>query len=193
MNEESKNDDPIAQATTLLAGRHVTLYARKGWEFVSRNTRRPAVGIVAITDNERIVLVEQYRPPVGRRVVELPAGLAGDVAGHEGDSMLLAAQRELLEETGYAASRWTELGAGFSSPGLTDESIVLFLAEGLERVEAGGGDETESITIHEPPLIHVAQWLKTHGSAVDLKLWAGLFAANEVRKARVDSLSNRNS
>ena len=177
----------------LMQGRHVTLYARKGWEFVSRNTHRPAVGIVAITDDERIVLVEQYRPPVGRRVVELPAGLAGDVAGQEGESLLLAAQRELLEETGYAASRWTELGAGFSSPGLTDESIVLFLAEGLERVEAGGGDETESITIHEPPLIHVAQWLKTHGSAVDLKLWAGLFAAHEVRKARVELLSNRNS
>ncbi|MBA4105232.1 MAG: hypothetical protein C0485_05705 [Pirellula sp.] len=186
MSEESnKNGDSIAQATTLLAGRHVTLYSRNGWEFVSRNTHRPAVGIVAITDDERIVLVEQYRPPVGRRVVELPAGLAGDIAGHEGETLLLAAQRELLEETGYAASRWTELGVGYSSPGLTDESIVLFLAEGLQRVEAGGGDGTESITIHEPSLANVAEWLATHGVAVDLKLWAGLFAAQEVRRARV--------
>ena len=187
MSEEpNKNGDHIAQATTLLAGRHVTLYSRNGWEFVSRNTRRPAVGIVAITDDERIVLVEQYRPPVGRLVVELPAGLAGDVVGHEGESLLLAGQRELLEETGYAASRWTELGAGYSSPGLTDESIVLFLAEGLQRVEAGGGDGTESITIHEPPLASVAQWLAAHGAAVDLKLWAGLFPAHEVRRARVE-------
>lgn len=177
----------------LKQGRHITLFARHGWEFVSRNTRRPAVGIVAITDDERIVLVEQYRPPVGRRVVELPAGLAGDIAGHEGESLLLAAQRELLEETGYSASRWTELGVGYSSPGLTDESIVLFLAEGLQRREAGGGDGTESITIHEPLLSGVAQWLATHGAAVDLKLWAGLFAAQEVRRARVEQSSNGNS
>lgn len=187
MSEESnKNDDRSAQVALLLAGRHITLYARNGWEFISRNTRRPAVGIVAITDDERIVLVEQYRPPVGQRVVELPAGLAGDIVGHEGESLLLAAQRELLEETGYAASRWTELGVGYSSPGLTDESVALFLAEGLERVEAGGGDGTESITIHEPPLANVAGWLATHGAAVDLKLWAGLFAAQEVRRASVD-------
>lgn len=176
------SQEPLPQV--LHAGRHVTLYARNAWEFVSRNTRRPAVGIVAITNDERIVLVEQYRPPVGRRVVELPAGLAGDIAGQEGESLLLAAQRELLEETGYAASRWTELGVGYSSPGLTDESIVLFLAEGLQRIEAGGGDGTESITIHEPPLANVGQWLATHGAAVDLKLWAGLFAAQEARQMR---------
>ncbi|BBO35612.1 NUDIX hydrolase [Lacipirellula parvula] len=169
---------------TLYAGRHITMFGRHGWEFVSRNTRRPAVGIVAITDDERVVLVEQFRPPVGRKVVELPAGLAGDISGQEGESLLLAAQRELLEETGYAASRWTELGVGYSSPGLTDESIVLFLAEGLQKVEAGGGDGTESITIHEPPLANVAEWLAAHGAAVDLKLWAGVFAAQEARQAR---------
>lgn len=194
MNEEAnKSGGRTSQAITLHAGRHITLYACHGWEFVSRNTHRPAVAIVAITDEERIVLVEQYRPPVGRRVVELPAGLAGDVAGHEAESLLLAAQRELLEETGYAASRWTELGAGYSSPGLTDESIVLFLAEGLQRIEAGGGDGTESITIHEPPLANVAGWLATHGAAVDLKLWAGLFAAQEVRRAKIEQSSNGNS
>ena len=187
MSEESGNgDDRAAQAKALHVGRHVTLFARNGWEFVSRNTHRPAVGIVAITDDDRIVLVEQYRPPVGRRVVELPAGLAGDVAGHEDESLLLAAQRELLEETGYAAARWTELGTGFSSPGLTDESIVLFLAEGLQRLEAGGGDGTESITIHEVSLAEAAKWLASYGAAVDLKLWAGLFAAHEARRSRAD-------
>ena len=191
MSEEATNsDDRIAQAKTLHAGRHLTLYARGGWEFVSRNTHRPAVGIVAITDDERIILVEQYRPPVGRRVVELPAGLAGDVVGQEGESLLIAAQRELLEETGYAASRWTELGTGYSSPGLTDESIVLFLAQGLQRREAGGGDGTESIRIHEVPLSEVTEWLAAHGAAVDLKLWAGLFAAQEMRRTRVDQSSN---
>lgn len=191
MNEAANNyGDHVVQAQTLHAGRHVALYARNGWEFVSRNTRRPAVGIVAITDDERIVLVEQFRPPVGRTVVELPAGLAGDILGQEGESLMIAAQRELLEETGYAASRWTELGVGYSSPGLTDESIVLFLAEGLERVAAGDGDGAESITIHEPPLADIAQWLTTHDAAVDLKLWAGLFAAQETRKARGNRYSH---
>jgi len=166
----------------LMQARHLTLYARDGWEFVSRNTNLPAVGIVAITDDERVVLVEQYRPPVGRRVIELPAGLAGDVAGQEGESLLVAAKRELLEETGYSAARWTELGTGYSSPGLTDESVVLFLAEGLQREAAGGGDETESITIHEAPLAQIVQWLAARAVAVDLKLWAGLFAAQELRR-----------
>ncbi|HZN35939.1 MAG TPA: NUDIX hydrolase, partial [Pirellulaceae bacterium] len=123
----------------LWAGRHVSVLARGKWEFVTRNTRRPAVGIVAITGERRIVLVEQFRPPVNARVIELPAGLAGDQAGAEQEPLLAAAQRELLEETGYRAARWTELAGGYSSPGLTDELVVLFLAEGLTKVAPGGG------------------------------------------------------
>jgi ADP-ribose pyrophosphatase len=175
---------PQSSPQVLSAGRHLTLFARNGWEFVSRNTGRPAVGIVAITDDDRVVLVEQFRPPIGRTVIELPAGLSGDVAGEEEESLLAAAQRELLEETGYAAARWTELGAGYSSPGLTDELIFFFLAEGLERQGAGGGDGTESIQLYEVSLDEVADWLATRDFAADIKLWAGLFAAQEKRKRR---------
>src|SRR5262249_43699134 len=151
------------------------------WEFATRNTQRPAVGIVAVTDDGKIVLVEQHRPPVGRKVIELPAGLAGDIAGAEDESLLEAAQRELLEETGYTAQRWTQLIEGYTSPGLTDESIVLFLAEGLTKTGAGGGDEGESITIHEVPLNNVLQWLAEHGYSADLKLLAGIYAAQRKR------------
>jgi ADP-ribose pyrophosphatase len=154
--------------------------ARGKWEYAARNTRRPAVGIVAVTDDHCVVLVEQFRPPVNANVVELPAGLAGDQPGAEHEPLLAAAQRELLEETGYRADRWTELATGCSSPGLTDEQIVLFLAEGLTKIAAGGGDESETITIHEVPLDQVGAWLRQRGSLVDLKLYAGLYAAEQV-------------
>ena len=167
------------EPTTVYAGRHLSMRIRGGWEFAVRNTPRPAVGIVAVTDAGNVVLVEQHRPPVDRTVIELPAGLSGDIAGNEDESLLDAAQRELLEETGYAAGRWTELVSGYSSPGLTDESLTLFLAEDLKREGPGGGDQGESIVVHEVPLAEVFTWLKQQGATADLKLLAGLYAAGE--------------
>jgi ADP-ribosylglycohydrolase/8-oxo-dGTP pyrophosphatase MutT (NUDIX family) len=175
---------PPAELKTLYAGRHVSLVARGKWEFVKRNTNRPAVGIVAITGDEKVILVEQRRPAVDGTLIELPAGLAGDIAGAENEPLLDAAKRELLEETGYAADHWTELTSGYSSPGLTDEQIVLFLAEGVRKVAAGGGDASESIVVHEVPLGVVLPWLKANKFAADLKLLAGLYAAGEERQRR---------
>jgi ADP-ribose pyrophosphatase len=172
-----------SESQILWAGRHLSMASRGGWEYVKRNTKRPAVGIVAVTDDELIVLVEQFRPPVGQPVVELPAGLAGDVAGAEQESLVEAAKRELLEETGYTAHRWTELGRSFSSPGLTDEAIVLFLAEGLTKSESGGGDESETITIHTVPIDGVLQWLADNNLQPDLKLLAGLYIAQRHRSS----------
>jgi ADP-ribose pyrophosphatase len=162
-------------------GRHLSILARGAWEYATRNTQRPAVGIVAVTADSKVVLVEQYRPPVNLTVIELPAGLAGDIVGAEHESLVEAAKRELLEETGYSASQWTELASGYSSPGLTDESIVLFLAEGLTKQGLGGGDTGESITVHEIPLDRVLEWLAEHGHSADLKLLAGLYAAQQHR------------
>jgi ADP-ribose pyrophosphatase len=169
---------------TLFAGRHLALRSRGGWEYVSRTTERPAVGIVAITDDEQVLLVEQFRPPAGRTVFELPAGLAGDLPGGEDESLQVAAQRELLEETGYHASRWTQLASGYSSPGLADEQIVLFLAEGLSRPGTGGGDASEAILLHHVPLAGVFDWLRERACPIDLKLLAGLYAAQQHREQR---------
>jgi nicotinamidase/pyrazinamidase len=175
---------PATPVTMVHRGKHLSFVARGTWEFVTRNTQRPAVGIVAITRDERVLLVEQRRPAVNEPVIELPAGLVGDSAGSEHEPLLLAAQRELLEETGYEAARWTELVTGYSSPGLTDEAIVLFLAEELSRVNAGGGVEAEQITVHEVPLPQVLSWLEARGARADLKLLAGLYAASELRRQR---------
>jgi len=167
----------------LCAGRHLSLVARGNWEYATRATKQPAVGIVAITDDNRVVLVEQYRPPVGEHVIELPAGLSGDVAGSENESLLEAAKRELFEETGYTATRWAKLVPGYSSPGLTDEMIVLFLAEGLSKTGRGGGDSSEAITVHEIAIDEVAEWVAAKGAKADLKLYAGLFTAEHHRRS----------
>ena len=172
---------------TLYSGHHLSLVARGRWEFATRPVRRPAVGIVAITEDDRVILVEQFRVPVEETVIELPAGLTGDVAGSEHESLLESAKRELWEETGYEAERWTEIGSGYSSPGLTDEMIVLFLAEGITKSGHGGGDASENITVHEIPFKHIMTWLTERGAKADLKLLAGLYAAREFRSERGQS------
>jgi ADP-ribose pyrophosphatase len=163
------------QPETLCTGKYLTMVKRGSWEYVTRTTTQPAVAIVAITDDDRLVLVEQFRPPIGDRVIELPAGLTGDVKGFEEETLIKSAQRELLEETGYEAKRWTKLIEAFSSPGLTDELIVVFLAEGLVKTGAGGGDGSEAITVHEVPLGDIREWLK-RAARIDFKVFAGLFA-----------------
>jgi len=167
---------------TVYEGRHLSMIQRGRWEYATRNTPKSAVGIVAITNDNRVVLVEQYRPPVDCRVIELPAGLVGDLPDQGDEQALDSAQRELLEETGYTAQHWTHLGAGYSTPGLTDESIELYLAEGLEKQHAGGGVEGESITTHEIPLEGIVPWLTTRGVQIDLKLLAGLYLAEQHRR-----------
>src|SRR3954469_25360205 len=88
----------------LAQGRYLTLIDDNGWEYVTRVGVSGVAVIVAVTEEAKLVLVEQYRPAVRKRVVELPAGLGGDVAGRQEESMREAAGRELEEETGYRAS-----------------------------------------------------------------------------------------
>lgn len=167
--------EPIRELWT---GRHLDMVARGRWEFVRRKNTSGVVGIIAVTDAGRLVLIEQYRPPVGRRVVEVPAGLAGDLPGAQDESMIAAARRELLEETGYEAAEVSLLMEGISSAGLTDESVTLMLARGLKKVGPGGGDDTEDITVHEVPLEEVHAFVcgrLAAGATVDFKVYAGLY------------------
>ena len=89
-----------------------------------------AVGVLALDESRRVLMIRQYRHPVGRLLWELPAGLR-DVAG---EPVLQTARRELLEETGYRAARWNVLVDYFSSPGIITERLRVFLARGLELV-----------------------------------------------------------
>ena len=87
-----------------------------------------AVAVVALDDGDRVLMIRQYRHPVGRLLWEIPAGLR-DV---DGEPLLDTAKRELLEETGYTAREWHALTDYFTSPGFSTERIRVFLARGLE-------------------------------------------------------------
>ena len=164
----------------LAKGRFLTFIDEGGWEYVTRPGVTGIVVIVAVTDEQRLVLVEQYRPAVHQRVIELPAGLGGDADGRRGESMGDAAARELEEETGYRAGEMVALFEGPIAVGVSDEVVSFFHARGLTRVGAGGGDETEDITVHEVPLAGLRAFLaaqQAQGRAIDPKIYAGLFLA----------------
>lgn len=184
---ENRNRADGDECQLLWKGRHLCMASRGGWEFVTRPAITGVVGIVALTSDERLVVIQQHRPPVGSTVIELPAGLAGDEEGAEDEALVEAARRELLEETGFAAARWKQLGCGFSSPGMTDEAVTFFLAEDLEKRGPGGGVENESIDVHEVPLTDLISWVqqrREEGAEVDLKLFAGLYLAMRELESR---------
>jgi ADP-ribose pyrophosphatase len=161
---------------TLHAGRFLELVADERWEFVRRRNATAVVGIVAVTPADELLLVEQHRRPVGAAVIELPAGLVGD--DDTGEDLLVAAARELIEETGWEPSACRILARGPSSAGLTSEVVTLVRAEGLHRVSEGGGVAGENITVHAIPLREIAAWLADrarNGVLIDHKIQAGLW------------------
>jgi ADP-ribose pyrophosphatase len=163
---------------TIATGRYVSLVKVGRWEYATRTNASGVVFVAALTDDEKLIFVEQFRPPVAKRVIEFPAGLAGDVAGEEHESLEQAAARELEEETGYRAAQWQHAFTGPATAGLCDEIATLFLARGLTRVGAGGGVEHEAITVYEVPLLEVDAWLQQkqrEGSLVDGRVYAGLY------------------
>lgn len=162
------------------------LVSRGNWSFVQRTGSSGVVTVVALTEHDEVVLVEQFRPPVQARVIEFPAGLSGDLAGCENESLELAARRELLEETGYEAESLERLFCGPSSAGLTDEVITFFLATGLKQVASGGGDESENITVHHIPMNILDDWLRDRvdeGCLLDARLFSGLYFLERFRSS----------
>lgn len=161
----------------LATGRFLRLVDRRGWEYVERSQSTGVVVIVAVTDAEGLLLVEQFRRALDARVIELPAGLVGDHPGQEDEAFERAAQRELLEETGYEAEAMKFLAEGPSSSGMSSEMYSFFEAQGLTRRHAGGGDESEDILVHEVPLAGLRAWLEREnqrGALIDPRIYAGL-------------------
>lgn len=155
---------------TVWSGKYLTVKKRGTWEYVSRAGGIRAAVILAIDDGD-VILVEQYRVPLGRACLELPAGLVGDI--HAGESVELSARRELEEETGYRAEHIDDLGDFYSSPGLASESFTLVRASGLTKVGEGGGDGDENITVHRVPLGEIEAFVAAKRAdrlAIDVKL-----------------------
>ena len=163
-------------ARELYAGEHLKLLAEGSWEYAERTRATGGVVILAFTTRDELLLVEQFRPPVGRRVISLPAGLTGDDVTSE--AAATSAARELEEETGYRAARVHQLVVGPSSPGLTSEMMTFFRAEGVEKVEGGVIDPEEEITPHAVPRAELHDWLRARerdGLLIDYKIYAALY------------------
>lgn len=158
-------------------GRFITAKRRGRWEYVGRARGIRAAAIIALdTDPDgtrHVILVSQYRVPLARFCLEIPAGLVGDEAGGEDEDALRAAARELEEETGYRAARLEVLGEFYSSPGMVSECFTLLKATGLTRVSAGGGTAGENITVHRVALAGLAEFVegwRRAGHGVDVRI-----------------------
>lgn len=162
------------EAEVVWQGKFITALREGRWEYVTRAAGMSAAVILAINDaadGRHVLLVEQYRIPIHKRCIELPAGLVGDdVAGEEA---AVAAARELEEETGYAAAHWENAGEFYSSPGMVGESFTLMIARGLTKVGAGGGVDSEDIVTHRVPMARVADFVaakRAEGCAIDVRV-----------------------
>lgn len=173
--------DPLPAPETLCEGDWLRLVRRGRWEYAERtHGRGMAVVIVAVTPADELLFVEQFRAATGTRVVELPAGLVGDL--DEGDTLEAAARRELVEETGWSPARVEVLMLGPTTAGMSNERAAIIRASGLEKVGDGGGVDVEDIVVHAIARTHAAQWLAeagARGCEVDLKAWIGLWVADQ--------------
>jgi ADP-ribose pyrophosphatase len=162
--------------------RYLRMIERDGWYFVERPNSKGVVTIVPLTRERRLVFVEQLRAPLGRKVIEFPAGLMGDEAGHESEDPVVAASRELVEETGYAAKALELVATTATSPGMANEFVHFVLAWDLDRVGPGGGVDNENIVVHEVPMGEARAWLSRQerdGLVIAAKVFAGLYFAHE--------------
>lgn len=152
---------------------YLALVEKNGWQYVTRTRGTGVVAIIAMTPAAELILVEQVRAPLGKAVIELPAGLLGDNGPEEAQA---CAQKELLEETGYEAGHMEPFGTPLpSSAGLTDESTQIFVASDLTKKHEKLGVDNEQITLHLVPIETLVPWLisqQSIGKLVDAKVLA---------------------
>jgi ADP-ribose pyrophosphatase len=176
----SQDEFAVVGSRTIFEGSLLTLRAdevRMGAQTATRETvdHPGAVAVVALDDEGRVVLVNQYRHPVRARLDELPAGIL-DV---DAESAVEAARRELTEEAGLIAKRWDVLVDIYSSPGFSNEAVRIFLARDLRAADADGFQpehEEASLTVFREPLADAVRRALT-GSITNASAVAGLLAA----------------
>lgn len=135
-----------------------------------------AVIIIAQLPDGQLVMERQYRYPLRRHLIELPAGKI-----EPGDDILPTAQRELLEETGYVASHWRHLATTYPCIGYSDERMEFFLAEGLtpQRQQLDHGEFLDVFTLTLPDALALVDG----GEIIDIKTITGLFWLERLRRA----------
>lgn len=166
-----------APVELLYQGDWLRLVRRGHWESCERVHRDGmAVLVIAVTPEDEVLFVEQYRVPLQARTIEMPAGLVGDE--HDDDTLEQAARRELIEETGWDTRDARVLLIGPTTSGMSNERIAFVRARDLVKVGDGGGTPDEGITVHAVPRHEAPRWLMqkyAEGFELDLKLWAGLW------------------
>ena len=166
-----------AEPRVVYEGKYQRMLVRGTWEYSERtHAGGLAAIIIAVTPEDNVLFVEQFRVPLQANTIEMPAGLVGDIDA--GESIEVSAVRELEEETGWTADHAEVLMIGPTSSGASNEKIAFVRATGLRKVGAGGGDASENITVHEVPRTRAAAWLVEkigQGYELDAKLWAGLW------------------
>jgi ADP-ribose pyrophosphatase len=153
-------------------GKFLAMKSRGRWEYVSR-TRDIRAAVILAIDGAHVILVEQFRVALGRRTIELPAGLVGDHDDDAHEDAITAAARELEEETGYRAGRIEAIGEFYSSPGMVTEAFTLFRATGLEKIGEGGGVDDEAITVHRVAIADIEAFIaarRAKGYGIDTRL-----------------------
>ena len=188
MADAAPHDYRVLDSTTVFDGRVITLRSDTvampgGGDSVREVVAHPgAVAVVAIDDGGRVVLLRQYRHPVGDYLWELPAGLRDS----DGEPPLETAKRELAEEVLLAAERWSLLTTTYSSPGFSDELVLVYLAEGLVDVARPEGFTVEheelDMTIERVPLADAVQRV-FDGDIRNASAVIGLLAAAQARVA----------
>jgi ADP-ribose pyrophosphatase len=171
------HDDPLAEHTLASRLAYDGVFLRlfvdevrssDGHQSRREYLRHPgAVMIVPLLDAEHVLLERQFRYPLGRAIVEFPAGKLDP-----GEAPLDCARRELLEETGYVAARWSFLGSLHNAVAYSDERIVIFLAEELARDGDARLDAGETLEVFEAPWPQLLEWVRD-GSVTDVKTMIG--------------------
>lgn len=161
----------------LFEGKFLRLIDDDSWEFSDRPASAGVVSVIAV-DDDKLLLVEQFRHAQQAAVIQLPGGLMDrDGSGNSQETVIEAGRRELREETGYDASTVEELFVGPNSPGMTTETITFVLAQGLRWTGGQLLDPDEDIQLHQVPLARLSDWLgekSAAGAQIDLRIYAAL-------------------
>jgi ADP-ribose pyrophosphatase len=165
--------DHDADEQIVWQGKYFTAKKRGRLEYVGRPRNIRAAVILAVDEHDHVLLVEQYRVPLGCPCIELPAGLIGDKDDLAHEDPLVAAGRELEEETGYRAAILEDQGCFWSSPGMVSESFTLVRARQLTKVGEGGGVAGENITVHRVALADIQSFIaakRADGCGIDVRM-----------------------